>query len=92
MHPALPGQFAGINAIERAFEAYQNGEIDHSGCMVHYVIPEVDAGSVIADVIVPFEADDTLETFSVRLHAAEHQLLVKATGLALENLELNETH
>lgn len=86
LHPALPGQFAGINAIERAFEAFQNGEIDHSGCMVHYVIPEVDAGPVIADVIVPFEADDTLETFSARLHDAEHQLIVKATGMALTAL------
>ncbi|MEQ8674332.1 MAG: phosphoribosylglycinamide formyltransferase [Aggregatilineales bacterium] len=84
LHPALPGQFAGINAIERAFEAYQNGEIDHSGCMVHYVIPEVDAGPVIADVIVPFEANDTLDSFSTRLHIAEHALIVKAVGLALD--------
>lgn len=83
LHPALPGQFAGINAIERAFEAFQNGEIDHSGCMVHYVIPEVDAGPVIADVIVPFETDDTLDAFSTRLHIAEHALIVNAVDLAL---------
>src|SRR5690606_32836200 len=78
LHPALPGEFAGINAIERAFEAYQNGEIDHSGCMIHYVIPEVDAGPVIAQTSVPFETGDTLETFSTRLHIAEHELIVQA--------------
>jgi len=79
LHPALPGQFAGTHAIERAFEAYQRGEIVHSGCMVHYVIPEVDAGPVIESAVVAFEAEDTLETFSARLHAAEHRVIVSAT-------------
>ncbi len=87
LHPALPGQFAGINAIERAFEAYELGEITHSGCMVHYVIPEVDAGPVILDVIVPFATNDTMDRFSQRLHDAEHQLIVKATQIALKNLD-----
>src|SRR6187551_2441367 len=32
LHPALPGAFAGTHAIERAFEAFQNGEIKESGC------------------------------------------------------------
>ncbi|MBA3874870.1 MAG: phosphoribosylglycinamide formyltransferase, partial [Anaerolineae bacterium] len=47
LHPALPGKFSGTHAIERAFEAYQRGEISESGCMIHHVIPEVDAGKVI---------------------------------------------
>lgn len=83
LHPALPGMFAGIRAIERAFEAWQQGEITESGCMVHYTIPEVDAGSVIAQQVVPFMEGDTLESYEARLHAAEHQLLVEAVGLAL---------
>lgn len=78
LHPALPGQFAGTNAIERAFAAYQQGEISYSGCMVHYVIPEVDAGAVIAQVVVPFEVGDTLESFEARIHQQEHPLLVEA--------------
>ena len=78
LHPALPGQFNGTHGIERAFAAFQQGEIDHSGCMVHYVIPAVDEGPVIAQRVVPFAADDTLDTFAARLHAVEHELLVEA--------------
>ena len=48
LHPALPGQFPGTHAIERAYEAFQRGEIDHTGVMVHWVVPEIDAGPVIA--------------------------------------------
>lgn len=85
LHPALPGAFAGTHAIERTFEAYQHGEIQVGGCMVHYVVPEVDAGPVIAKEIVPIQPDDSLEHFEARLHAAEHRLLVKSIGVALES-------
>lgn len=78
LHPALPGQFAGVNSIQRAFAAFQRGEIDHSGIMVHYAIPEVDAGEVLVTEEVPLEADDTVETFAARMHAAEHRLIVEA--------------
>lgn len=78
LHPALPNAFNGVNAIERAWQAYQAGEITHSGVMVHYAIPEVDAGAVIVQEVIPFEANDTLETFSTRLHATEHRLIVEA--------------
>jgi formyltetrahydrofolate-dependent phosphoribosylglycinamide formyltransferase len=78
LHPALPGQFAGTQAIERAFAAYQRGEISESGCMVHLVVPEVDAGPVIAQAVVPFEAGETLAQYERRIHAAEHRLMVAA--------------
>jgi len=83
LHPALPGEFPGANAIDRAFAAFCADEINISGCMVHYVIPEVDAGEVIASAAVPFLKADTLDSYAERLHAAEHQLLVYATRLAL---------
>lgn len=78
LHPALPGMFAGTRAIERAYEAYQHGEITHSGCMIHYVIPEVDAGEVIVQADVPILADDTLESFAQRMHQTEHRIIVEA--------------
>lgn len=90
LHPALPGTFPGVNAIARAYEAYQRGEIAHSGCMVHYAIPEVDAGPVITQAVVPIEPDDTLETFEGRMHATEHRIIVEAIRTALEN-RANET-
>lgn len=78
LHPALPGQFAGTHAIERAFAAYQAGEITGSGCMVHLTVPEVDAGPVLVQAEVPILPNDTLETFAARMHEAEHQILVQA--------------
>lgn len=83
LHPALPGMFPGAHAIARAYEAWRSGQIAYSGCMVHDVIPEVDAGPVIARRIVPFQPDDTLETYEARMHAAEHELIVEAIRLAL---------
>jgi folate-dependent phosphoribosylglycinamide formyltransferase PurN len=59
------------------------GEIDHSGCMVHTVIPEIDAGRVIAQTIVPVQPQDSLADFEARMHAAEHQLIVQAIKLAV---------
>lgn len=83
LHPALPGQFAGTQAIERAYAAFQAGEIAHSGCMVHYVIPEVDAGEVIATRHVPIFPTDSLTDFATRMHNTEHELIVSATHLTL---------
>ena len=77
LHPALPGMFPGTHAIERAFEAYQRGEIEHTGLMVHLVPDEgVDNGPVLATHIVPIEKGDTLESLEARVHHTEHKLLV----------------
>ena len=86
LHPALPGHFAGTEAIRRGYEAHQRGEIAHSGCMVHYVIPEVDAGPVVAQAVVPIQPGDTLESFEARMHAAEHRVIVEAVGIALKKV------
>jgi formyltetrahydrofolate-dependent phosphoribosylglycinamide formyltransferase len=87
LHPALPGEFPGAHGIEDAFAAWQRGEISRSGCMVHHVIEELDAGEPIATRIVPFRAEDTLESYAARLHTAEHELIVEATRIALERIK-----
>ena len=86
LHPALPDTFPGTEAIRRAFEAYHRGEIDHSGCMVHYAVPEVDAGPVITQEVVPIHPSDTLDSFEARLHAAEHRIIVEAVRRACQSL------
>lgn len=83
LHRTLPGQFDGVDTIEHAYEAYQAGEIDHCGCSVRYMVHEVDAGPVVAQTFVPFWAGESLEDFELRMHAAEHQLIVRATRLVL---------
>jgi formyltetrahydrofolate-dependent phosphoribosylglycinamide formyltransferase len=82
LHPALPGQFPGLHAIRRSFEAFRAGQIDQTGCMVHYVIPEVDAGEAIVTETVPIRPDDTLETYAERVHQAEHRIIVEAVRQA----------
>jgi phosphoribosylglycinamide formyltransferase 1 len=79
LHPALPGMFPGVKAIERAFLAWQDGDISATGVMVHWVPDEgVDVGPVVAHTDVPFLDGDSLETFSARVHEVEHRLLVDA--------------
>ncbi|HMB24036.1 MAG TPA: phosphoribosylglycinamide formyltransferase [Anaerolineales bacterium] len=77
LHPALPGTFPGTHAIERAFEAYQRKEIEHTGVMVHLVPDEgVDNGPVLATEIVPIHSEDTVESLEARVHEVEHRILV----------------
>lgn len=77
LHPALPGMFPGIHAIKHAFDAYQRGEIDHTGVMVHLVPDEgVDNGPILASEIVPIQHRDTLESLEARVHKVEHVLLI----------------
>jgi formyltetrahydrofolate-dependent phosphoribosylglycinamide formyltransferase len=77
LHPALPGELPGINAVARAWEQFQRGERRATGVMVHLVPDEgVDDGPVLGTVTVPIEEDDTLDSLAERVHAAEHRLLV----------------
>jgi formyltetrahydrofolate-dependent phosphoribosylglycinamide formyltransferase len=78
LHPALPGHFPGAHAIGEAFEAFQAGDIPYSGCMIHYVVPELDAGPTVDQEQVPIYEDDRLENFEERMHSAEHRLIVRA--------------
>ncbi|ORX59025.1 phosphoribosylglycinamide formyltransferase [Hesseltinella vesiculosa] len=86
LHPALPGQFDGAHAIERAFEAFQQGKITHTGIMVHKVIADVDRGQVILQQPVPILDTDTLEDLEDRIHKAEHELIVKGAQVFLDQL------
>lgn len=77
LHPALPGAFPGTHAIERAYAAWQAGQTDRSGVMVHLVPDEgVDNGPVLASEEIFFQPGETLAEFEARVHALEHRLLV----------------
>ncbi|HUV93674.1 MAG TPA: phosphoribosylglycinamide formyltransferase [Anaerolineae bacterium] len=84
IHPALPGAFPGTHAIERAYQAFQRGEIDHTGVMVHRVPDEgVDEGPVVLRRTVPIYPTDSLEELETRIHIVEHDIYVKAVAIAL---------
>jgi formyltetrahydrofolate-dependent phosphoribosylglycinamide formyltransferase len=79
LHPALPGTFPGTHGIERAYEAYQKGEIKHTGVMVHLVPDEgVDVGPVVVQEVVEITPEDSLDDLEARIHAVEHRLFVGA--------------
>lgn len=88
LHPALPGQFPGVNAIERAYETYQAGKIKKTGVMVHLVPDEgVDNGPILATREVLIYRSDTLEMLQKRVHQTEHQVLLEALHRVIEGDE-----
>ena len=79
VHPALPGELPGTNAIARAFDEFVAGKRTHTGVMVHFVPDEgVDNGPVIDSAVVPIYPTDSLADLEQRMHATEHQLLITA--------------
>jgi len=78
VHPSLLPAFAGtLHAQE---EALAHG-VKVSGCTVHLVTAEPDAGPIVAQGVVPVEEGDTVETLSARILEQEHQLLSRAVRL-----------
>ena len=74
IHPSLLPAFRGLKPQAQALAA--GAKI--SGCTVHYVVPELDAGPAIAQAEVPVLAGDTEETLSARILEAEHRLYASA--------------
>jgi formyltetrahydrofolate-dependent phosphoribosylglycinamide formyltransferase len=86
LHPARPGAFPGLGAIEKAYQGWIDGTVESGGVMVHFVPDEgVDCGPVIVTENVEFEAGDTLESFGERVHETEHRLLVDAISRVLRS-------
>jgi len=71
IHPSLLPSFKGLNAIKRAYER----GVKISGCTVHWVSKGVDEGKIIAQLPVRIMDSDTLDSFTQKIHAAEHFLL-----------------
>lgn len=76
IHPSLLPRHPGLHTHQRALEA---GEAEH-GASVHVVIPELDAGPVLAQARVPVHGDDTAETLAARVLAREHPLLLASVA------------
>ena len=70
IHPSLLPQFPGLHPYRQTLAA----GVSYSGCTVHYVVPEVDAGPIIAQAVVDVLKDDTEEILSARILEAEHKL------------------
>lgn len=83
LHPALPNTFPGKNAIEQAYNAFQNGLISYTGCMVHRITEIVDVGEVINTIKVPIYQNDTLNDLKIRIQNYEKPLLMSTISTML---------
>jgi phosphoribosylglycinamide formyltransferase 1 len=82
MHPSLLPAFKGLKPQAQALAA----GVKVSGCTVHYVVPELDAGPTIAQAEVPVLDGDTEQTLSARILETEHRLYPRALQIALARL------
>ena len=82
LHPSLLPSFKGLEAIKQAWEY----GVKITGCTVHYVDSGIDTGSIIEQTAIYRNENDTLESFSNKIHEAEHQLLPKV----IEKLSNND--
>jgi len=86
LHPALPGAFDGMHAIERSYEAFQKGEVDRVGAMVHRVVKEVDRGESVVVREVEIKKGEPLAAYEERLHREEWEITVEATRKVLDGV------
>uniref|UniRef100_A0A452GTW2 Trifunctional purine biosynthetic protein adenosine-3 n=1 Tax=Gopherus agassizii TaxID=38772 RepID=A0A452GTW2_9SAUR len=77
VHPSLLPSFKGANAHKLVLQA----GVRISGCTVHFVAEEVDAGAIIFQEAVPVKIGDTEETLSERVKEAEHRAFPAALEL-----------
>jgi len=71
IHPSLLPKFRGLEAWKQALAAGEKV----TGCTVHYVDAEVDAGEILGKETVPILSDDTPESLHARIQVSEHRLL-----------------
>ena len=79
IHPSLLPSFPGLEAQRQALEY----GVKFSGCTVHLVDENLDAGPILAQAIVPVRDDDTDATLSARILAEEHRIYADAVRLIL---------
>lgn len=85
IHPALLPAFGGKGMYgDRVHRAVLDSGARVSGCTVHFVTEEPDAGPIILQAVVPVQDDDTPETLAVRVRQEELRLYPQAVRLFAE--------
>ena len=74
VHPSLLPKYKGLHAIEQAMEA---GE-EYTGCTVHYVNEELDAGEIIIQKQVPIFPTDDVQSLTKAVQRMEYAIVPAA--------------
>ena len=82
IHPSLLPDYKGLDTHARALADGRT----QTGCTVHYVIPEMDAGPAILQKTVPVLPGDTADTLAGRVLAEEHKAYPEAVRIVAESL------
>jgi phosphoribosylglycinamide formyltransferase-1 len=77
IHPSLLPAFPGIRVHQQALDA----GVKESGCTVHFIVAELDAGPIVAQAAVPVLPGDTTETLAERILVEEHKLYPEAVRM-----------
>ncbi len=80
IHPSLLPSFPGLEAQRQALEHGAK----FSGCTVHFVDENLDAGPIVLQACVPIEDRDTPETLAERILREEHRIYAEAVRIVLE--------
>jgi phosphoribosylglycinamide formyltransferase-1 len=80
IHPSLLPSFKGSRVLQESHAA----GLAISGCTVHFVVPELDAGPIVGQAAVPVLANDTVDTMAERILGAEHKLYPACLRLLCE--------
>ena len=80
IHPSLLPAFPGLEAQRQALE---HG-VKFTGCTVHFVDENLDAGPIVLQVVIPIRDDDTPESLSARILDEEHRIYSEAARIVLE--------
>ncbi len=81
IHPSLLPAFKGTDSHAQVLAA----GVEVSGCTVHFVVPEMDAGPIILQAEVPVLPGDDEDSLAARVLTAEHQCYPHAVRLIAEN-------
>jgi phosphoribosylglycinamide formyltransferase-1 len=79
IHPSLLPAFPGLEAQRQALE--YGAKV--TGCSVHFVDENLDAGPIIAQAVVPIDPEDTPDSLSARILVEEHRIYTEAVCLVL---------
>lgn len=80
VHPALLPSFKGLDTHERAIDT----GVKIHGATVHFVVPEVDSGPIVAQAALAVRSDDTPESLASRVIKLEHRIYPMALKLVAE--------